>query len=108
MTLRAEPQAADVELEVPPEPRALQAELREALLGGADWEGTYGPDLGVGAVLWDAWGPRLEAGGMDRDGFSAVVRGWRRELWFWVLGDRGWQQAAGGLGGRALRRLPGD
>jgi hypothetical protein len=108
MTGGTEAQATDVELEVPPEPGPLREELRQALLGGADWEGTYGPGLGVGGALWDAWGPELQARGMDGDTFAAVVRGWRRELWFWVLGDRSWQQAAGGLAGRVVRRLPGS
>ena len=99
--------APEVDLAIPPEPRSLRGELGEELLGGADWEGRFGSDLGVGGVLWDAWGPQLEALGMGPDAFAAVVRGYRRELWFWVLGDRSWQQAADGLAGRVVRRLPG-
>jgi hypothetical protein len=102
-----EAQAPEVELEVPPEPGPRREELRRELLGGADWEGRFGADLGVGGVLWEAWGPQLEARGMDGDAFSAVVRGCRRELWLWVLGDRSWRQAAGAVAGRAVRRLPG-
>jgi len=101
-----EAHAPEVPLEIPPEPRSLRAAMREELLGGADWEARYGPDLGVGGPVWEAWGPQLEARGMDRDAFAAVVRGCRRELWFWVLGDRSWAQVAGGLAGRVVRRLP--
>lgn len=108
MTGDTEAQSSEVELEAPPEPGALRDAMREELLGGADWEGRYGPGLGVGAVLWEAWAPLLAAQGMDEEAFSAVVRGYRREVWFWVLGDRSWQQVTGGLAGRAVRRLPGD
>ena len=98
-------QAPEVELALPPEPRALRVEMRGALLGGADWEERYGPGLGVGGALWEAWGTELERHGMDREAFCAVVSGYRRELWFWLLGDRKWEQAAGGLAGRVVRRL---
>jgi hypothetical protein len=43
---------------------------------------------------------------MDRDRFGEIVAGYRRELWLWVMGERTWAQAAGGLLGRVQRRLP--
>ena len=93
-------------LELPPEPAARRAELRDALLGGASWTEQFGEDLGIGDELWSAWGQTLEAAGMERATFDAVVAGYRREVWFWLLGDRVWEQVASGLGGRLARRLP--
>jgi hypothetical protein len=55
--------------------------------------------------LWGVWGPALQAAGMDRDRFGEIVAGYRRELWLWVMGERTWAQAAGGLLGRVQRRL---
>lgn len=107
MTGDAGAQAPEVELEAPPEPRSLREAMRGHLLDGGDWEDGYGPGLGVGATLWEAWGPQLRAHGMDEAALDAAVRGYRREVWFWVLGDRSWQQIAGGLAGRVARRLPG-
>jgi hypothetical protein len=56
--------------------------------------------------LWERWGPALEPAGMDRDRFSGIVTGYRRELWLWVMGERTWAQCVGGLLGRVQRRLP--
>ena len=56
--------------------------------------------------LWDQWGGELDRAGMDRDRFGEVVAGYRRELWLWVMGERTWAQAGGGLLGRVQRRLP--
>lgn len=93
-------------LEVPPEPLALRHAIAEAVLGGADWEEHFGAGLGVGDELWSRWGPLLEGSGLDRPRFDDVVRSYRRELWYWVLGERRWEQAAQGLAGRLVRRLP--
>ncbi len=93
-------------LEVPAEPVELRARIAGEVLGGADWEERFGPGLGVGEALWPQWAPALEAHGLERADFDAVVRAYRRELWFWALGERTWEQAASGLAGRLLRRLP--
>jgi hypothetical protein len=97
---------AGLALQVPEEPGGLRRQLREALLDGATWEERFGPELGFGAVLWPAWGEELSAAGLTREQFAVVVRGYRRELWFWVLGERIWAQAATGLAGRLVRRMP--
>lgn len=94
-------------LVIPPEPADLGAAIRTAVLGGADWQQAFGPGLGVGEALWEHWGPVLGPAGLDRQAFDSHVRAYRRELWFWVLGDRLWEQAVGGLAGRLIRRLPG-
>lgn len=93
-------------LALPEEPAELRAQLRHAVLGGADWAGTFGQDLGLGEFLWSQWGPVLGPAGMDRAAMASVVAGYRRELWYWLLGDRIWPQVATGLAGRLLRRLP--
>ena len=93
-------------LEIPPEPVELRGLLRDAVLGGADWHAEFGPELGVGDVLWAAWGDQLAGSGMARATFTDVIAGYRRELWFWLLGDRIWDQVATGLAGRLVRRLP--
>ncbi len=94
------------DLTVPAEPVELRHLLRSALLAGEGWEARFGPELGVGEALWPVWGEALSAAGMTREQFTATVRGYRRELWFWVLGDRIWAQAASGLAGRLRRRVP--
>ncbi|HAM01474.1 MAG TPA: hypothetical protein DCQ30_04510 [Acidimicrobiaceae bacterium] len=100
------PAPADPALAVPPEPLELRDAMHKAVVAGEDWDGAFGGGLAVGALLWDGWGKALEAGGLDRGAFDAVVLGYRRELWFWFVGERTWRQAVEGLAGRVLRRLP--
>lgn len=102
----ADPATSDagVDLELPPEPSALRQEIRRDVLDGQDWQQRFGDGLGVGELLWEGWGQPLEAAGVDRSTFESVVRAYRRELWFWVLGERTWAQAAAGLAGRLRRR----
>lgn len=94
------------QLALPSEPLDLRARIRQDVLNGDGWLEAPGDDHGLGACLWQDWGPVLEAFGTGRHDFDAVVAGYRRELWFWVLGDRTWEQAVSGLAGRLLRRLP--
>jgi hypothetical protein len=89
-----------------PEPLELRVRIGQEVLGGADWLISADDDLGLGGWLWEHWGPVLDALGESRAEFDAVVVGYRRELWFWVMGERTWDQAIGGLAGRLLRRLP--
>lgn len=102
-----DPATMRLELPVPLEPVELRQQLRSELLGGVEWEGRFGAELGVGDVLWSAWAEALTAAGLSRKRFGEGIRGYRRELWFWVLGDRMWDQAVTGLAGRLSRRLPG-
>jgi hypothetical protein len=102
------PPAKAVNLPLPDEPvelrqrtRALAQEAPEraaALLDAGEW---------IAGPLWQSWGPALAAAGMTRSRFLQVVAGYRRELWLWVMGERTWAQAAGGLAGRVRRRLDG-
>lgn len=95
------------ELPLPEEPvelrrrtRALAQEAPEraaALIDAAEW---------IADPLWARWGELLEPAGMSRARFCEVAAGYRRELWLWVMGERTWEQSAGGLAGRVRRRLP--
>jgi hypothetical protein len=93
-------------LEIPAEPVELRAGLRRSVLDGGEGQHGWGNGLAVGDGLWTHWGPALEAAGMDRRSFDEVVVGYRRELWFWLLGERTWESAVSGLAGRLRRRLP--
>jgi hypothetical protein len=94
-------------LVLPEEPVELRRRTR-ALIEEDPAEGAAVVDAGnwIADPLWGVWGPALQAAGMDRDHFGEIVAGYRRELWLWVMGERTWAQAAGGLLGRVRRRLP--
>jgi hypothetical protein len=94
-------------LALPEEPVELRRRTR-ALIEQDPQRGAAVLDAGafLADPLWGVWGPALEPAGMDRDRFGEVVAGCRRELWLWVMGERTWAQAGGGLLGRVLRRLP--
>jgi hypothetical protein len=94
-------------LVLPEEPVELRRRTR-ALIEQDPAEGAAVVDAGawVADPLWAVWGPALRPAGMDRDRFGEIVAGYRRELWLWVMGERTWAQAGGGLLGRVQRRLP--
>lgn len=94
-------------LALPKEPVELRRRTR-ALIEDDPARGAAVVDAGawVADPLWGVWGPALQPAGMDRDRFGEIVAGYRRELWLWVMGERTWAQAAGGLLGRVQRRLP--
>jgi hypothetical protein len=93
-------------LPVPEEPQALGVRLRDAVLAGADLSATVGGAEGLGPWLWGRWQDQLEPAGMAEDAFLGVVDGYRREIWFWMLGDRRWEPLVAGLSGRLARRVP--
>jgi len=97
---------AGVRLNLPEEPEELRRSLRDAVLAGGDWREGFSDDICIGVWLWEQWGPTLEPAGMDRETFVEIVTGYRRELWFWLMGDRRWAQFVEGLAGRVGRRVP--
>jgi hypothetical protein len=103
----ATPAGLSLALALPEEPVELRRRTR-ALIEDDPAEGAAVVDAGAWLAdpLWAVWGPALRSAGMDRDRFGEVVAGDRRELWLWVMGERTWAQAAGGLLGRVQRRLP--
>jgi hypothetical protein len=94
-------------LPLPEEPVELRRRTRALVEQDPD-QGAAVVDAGafLADPLWERWGPALEPAGMDRDRFGAIVAGYRRELWLWVMGERTWAQSADGLLGRVRRRLP--
>jgi len=96
----------EVELALPPEPIYLRARTRTlaeqdpaaaiAMLGDGEW---------ILAQLWDRWGTALEPVGIGRERLRQIAVDYRRELWLWVMGERTWDQCAGGLLGRVQRRV---
>jgi hypothetical protein len=94
-------------LALPQEPVELRRRTR-ALVEQDPVGGAAVVDAGawIADPLWGSWGPALRAAGMDRGRFDQIVAAYRRELWLWVMGERTWAQAAGGLLGRVQRRLP--
>jgi len=59
---------------------------------------------GIAPWLWERWRV-LERAGLDRVRFVAIVTGYRREIWLWLMGERTWTQCCSGLIGRIERRL---
>ena len=59
---------------------------------------------GIAPWLWERWRV-LEGAGLDRVRFFAIVVGYRREIWLWLMGERTWVQCCSGLIGRIDRRL---
>lgn len=93
-------------LPLPEEPLSLKSVVRTLL--------EQAPDEGLPLVLagtwiadplWERWAAPLQRRGMDRAHFGVIVAGYANELRLWVVGERPWEQAAGGLAGRVTRRL---
>jgi hypothetical protein len=99
----------EVRLALPPEPVDLRARTRTlaeqdpsaaiAMLGEGEW---------ILGQLWQRWGAALEPLGIGRERLRQIAVEYRRELWLWVMGERTWDQCAGGLLGRVQRRLGGQ
>jgi hypothetical protein len=91
-------------LHVPNEPDA--SEWRRRVMEDATIDEVIEKEDGIAAWLWDRWRV-LEGVGLDRVRFVALVNGYRRELWLWLMGERMWDQFVTGLAGRVARRVPG-
>ena len=90
-------------LHLPSEPDAML--WRTRVMADATLDEVIEKEEGVSSWLWARWRV-LEAAGLDRDGFGAIVIGYRREIWLWLMGERTWSQCCSGLIGRIERRLP--
>jgi hypothetical protein len=91
------------ELALPAEPAQLLGELRELALEAP----LLARDEVVRVLakrLWRRWRTELAPLGLSSAGFRDDVAAYRRELWLWVVGERTWEQAIGGLAGRVSRR----
>jgi hypothetical protein len=94
-------------LTIPDEPLALKT-LARTLLEQAPEQGLPLVLEGrwIADPLWAAWGDDLDARGLNRERFGEIVADYANELRLWVVGERPWAQAAGGLAGRVARRVP--
>ena len=102
----ARPTGGGLQLPLVPEPVALKQTLRALAeeTPGQAADLLVHPDE-VAAVLWARWGPDLEAAGIDRASFLAILAEYRRELWYWTWNNRTWAQCTQGLAGRLARRV---
>jgi hypothetical protein len=93
------------DLSVPDEPVAQRSAWRAAIDDGRALSELVVAVDGPSAWLWDRLGSELGSVASS-DEFAAVVFGYRREVWLWLVGDRSWEQCFTGLAGRLRRRLP--
>ena len=91
------------QLHLPDEPSGHKAAWWEQIADGRPFSEVLSE---VGEWFWARW-RIVERAGIDRDAFAAVVRGYARELWLWLAGERTWEQCCSGLLGRIGRRYPG-
>jgi hypothetical protein len=92
-------------LHLPEEPAGLRRSWHATVAGGTPLADVIAGDDGIAAWLWRRW--RVLAGaGIDAKTFDGIVLSYRREIWFWLEGDRTWAQCCSGLIGRVARRVP--
>lgn len=96
----------ELRLHIPDEPSALADRWLVLVTQGREDVGKVlaGPD-GLADWLWRRW-QSLAALGITEADVEAIVLGYRRELWLWLVGERTWDQACSGLLGRIERRVP--
>jgi hypothetical protein len=92
----------ELRLHVPSEPD--RDRWRRLVLENATVDEVIEKDDGIAEWLWQRW-RILDRHGMDRSAFVALVSGYRREIWLWLMGERTWAQCCSGLAGRVERRL---
>jgi hypothetical protein len=90
-------------LRVLDEPLELLAELRATALEQPAAARASAPAL-LALHAAEVWGEQLEALGVPSSLVTSAFATCRREIWLWVDGDRRWQQLAGHLAQRVLRR----
>ncbi|HXZ61731.1 MAG TPA: hypothetical protein VEG62_03240 [Acidimicrobiales bacterium] len=91
-------------LHVPDEPTARAEEWLARLHGGTSLDGVLGGPDGVTAWLWSRW-RSLGSVGLSEEDLARIARGYGREIWLWLAGERTWVQCCSGLIGRVGRRL---
>ncbi len=92
-------------LHLPDEPVDRAERWLAALHRGSSLDEVLTGPGGVTSWLWTRWSS-LASAGVGEDQLASIVRGYGRELWFWLAGERTWAQACSGLIGRIGRRLP--
>lgn len=83
----------------------MKAQWRHAVIegGSAIDDVVMAPD-GLARWFWLRW-RAVDRFGLDETAFRSVIMGYRRELWFWLAGERTWSQCVSGLLGRIDRRV---
>jgi hypothetical protein len=89
-------------LHLPDEPVGHKAAWRDAVVDGTALDEVLSE---LDTWLWARW-RILESVAFDHAAFTSLVKGYRRELWLWLAGERTWEQCCSGLVGRIGRRMP--
>jgi len=92
------------QLHVPDEPVPGRHRWYAMALAGVPLDEVLLGDGGVAGWLWERWRV-LERAGCTEEHFTALVRGYRRELWLWLAGERAWDHCCSELIGRIARRV---
>ena len=92
-------------LHVPDEPVDRKLAWRDAVLDGEDLAERGRADPGAREWLWESLAGAGHRAGMGA-GRARRGRRYRREIWFWLIGDRTWEQCCAGPA-RPRRAAPG-
>lgn len=95
-----------VQLFSPPEPRTLKDQTR-ALLAEQPAAGRELLARGawIAGPLWQLWGGELADAGMTCEQLRRISADYENEMRLWLVGERTWEHAIGGLIGRVRRRV---
>ena len=93
-------------LELPDEPVDLQRGFATRCCPAPNGAKGSATTSASGSCSGRAWQPALEPLGFSREDFIDSVVAYRRELWLWLMGDRGWIPYVTGLAARVIRRVP--
>jgi len=85
------------------EPVELLGELRDVASDQPATARATAPSL-LALRAIDAWEDQLDGLGVPASLVTQAFESCRREIWFWVDGDRRWEQLAAHLAQRVLRR----
>ena len=89
-----------------PEPASLRDSTRAAVLDNPqDWDRLSADGTWIARPMWDLAAPELAERGLSQEGLALAARGYRLELWLWLMGERTWPHCVQGLIGRAERRV---
>ena len=89
---------------IPEEPEVQAERWLAAVQDGRTLDDVLIGTGGLSEWLWSRW-RALASSGLDQRALDAIVRGYGRELWLWLAGERTWTQCCSGLIGRIDRRL---
>ena len=97
------PETTSAALKTVEEPVDVLSELRAILATEPAAARSAAPGLLAGYAV-DVWSDQLAALGVPPAVVTHAFETFRREIWLWLEGDRRWDQLAGHLGARVLRR----